>query len=63
VRQAREKRDIAPPEGQHARWTDEEDELVRTLSVPEVVKRTGRTLSAVYSRRGELKLPDGRRRG
>jgi hypothetical protein len=43
-------------------WTPEEDELVRTLPAREAAKRTGRTLSAVYSRRSELRLPDARRR-
>jgi hypothetical protein len=31
-------------------WTAEEDELVRTLSAQEVVRRTGRSLQAVYGR-------------
>jgi hypothetical protein len=46
-------------------WTKEEDELARTLKAKEVVERTGRTLSAVYSRRRILGLADGRagRRG
>jgi len=43
-------------------WTEREDELVRTLAAKEVAKRTGRTLSAVWSRRRELQLPDGRTR-
>jgi hypothetical protein len=42
-------------------WTVEEDELVRTLPVEEVVKRTGRCLTAVYTRRNRLGVPDGRR--
>jgi hypothetical protein len=41
-------------------WTAEEDEAVRTLAPAEAVKRTGRTLAAVWSRRRFLKLPDGR---
>ncbi|MBW3597738.1 MAG: hypothetical protein KY475_10740 [Planctomycetes bacterium] len=41
-------------------WTEQELELVRTLPAPEVVRRTGRTLSAVYSQRSKLRLPDGR---
>jgi hypothetical protein len=61
VRQAREKRDIAPPDSQRPRWTEGEDELLRTLPAPEVVRRTGRTLAAIYCRRRELELPDGRR--
>ena len=42
-------------------WTDDEDELLRTLPAPEVARRTGRTLAAVYCRRQDLRLPDGRR--
>jgi hypothetical protein len=41
-------------------WTPEEDELVRTLPVEEVARRTGRSMSAVYTRRGRLGMPDGR---
>jgi hypothetical protein len=44
-------------------WTVEEDELVRTLPAAEAVRRTGRSLIAVYSRRNRLRVPDGRRRG
>jgi hypothetical protein len=40
----------------------EEDELVRTVPAKELVQRTGRTLRAVYDRRLELGMPDGRRR-
>jgi hypothetical protein len=40
-------------------WTDDEDELLRTLPAPEVARRTGRTLAAVYSRRARLEVPDG----
>jgi hypothetical protein len=35
-------------------WTAEEDEAVRTLPPREVVRRTGRSLDAVYWRRGVL---------
>ena len=42
-------------------WSPQEDELVRAFSPREVAKRTGRPLTAVYSRRQDLKLPDGRR--
>jgi hypothetical protein len=42
-------------------WTTEEDELLRTLPAQEVARRTGRSLTAVYSRRRKLGLPDGRR--
>jgi hypothetical protein len=43
-------------------WTAAEDELVRTLPGKEVARMTGRTLTAVYSRRLVLGLPDGRTR-
>jgi hypothetical protein len=43
-------------------WTPEDDERVRTLPVEEVVRRTGRSLIAVYARRSRLKVPDGRMR-
>jgi hypothetical protein len=43
-------------------WSAEEDELVRTLPAPEVVKRTGRTIPAIYARRRQLGVPDGRRK-
>lgn len=43
-------------------WTPEEDELIRTLPSDEVVRRTGRSLIAVYSRRNRLRVPDGRGR-
>jgi len=51
-------RGTRPPKG--TPWTEREDELVRTLPAKEVAKRTGRTLQAVWSRRRELRLPDGR---
>jgi hypothetical protein len=42
------------------RWSEDEDDLVRTLWPKEAAARTGRSLSAVYSRRLGLGLPDGR---
>jgi hypothetical protein len=43
------------------RWSeDEEDDLVRALLPWAAAAGTGRGLSAVYSRRHELGLPDGR---
>jgi hypothetical protein len=36
-------------------WTAAEDELVRTLSVAEAAKKTGRTMIAVMGRRHILK--------
>ena len=32
-------------------WSDEEDEIVRTLAPAEVARRTGRSIDAVYIRR------------
>jgi hypothetical protein len=43
-------------------WTKAEDALLARLPAGEVAKRTGRTLQAVYARRYDLGLPDGRRR-
>ena len=43
-------------------WTPEEDELVHTLRIAEVAKRTGRSISAVKNRRITLGVPDGRTR-
>jgi hypothetical protein len=43
-------------------WTKAEEALLRRLPAAEVVRLTGRTLTAVYSRRELLGLPDGRRR-
>jgi hypothetical protein len=48
------------PNPQTNRWSDEEDELVRALRPKEAAARTGRSFSAVYSRRLELGLLDGR---
>jgi hypothetical protein len=45
-------------------WTAEEDALLRAgLPAAEVAGQTERTLTAVYKRRGQLGLPDGRRKG
>jgi hypothetical protein len=41
-------------------WTPKEDRLVRTLPTAEVVKRTGRTLAAVYDQCSLIGVPDGR---
>ena len=43
-------------------WTAEEDALVWSLPAAQVAEQTKRTLSAVYTRRYELNVPDGRRR-
>jgi type I restriction enzyme R subunit len=42
-------------------WTVEEDKLVRSLPAGKAAKRTGRSLTAVYTRRNRLEVPDGRR--
>jgi hypothetical protein len=42
-------------------WTKEEDELARTLPAAEVAAITGRTMAAVYNRRIDLGVPDGRK--
>jgi hypothetical protein len=42
-------------------WTADEDELPTTLPAEEVAKRTGRSLSAVYTRRRRLGMSDGSR--
>jgi hypothetical protein len=47
--------------GRPEAWTKAEDALVRRLPAPEVARRTGRSLAAVYNRRHELGVPDGRR--
>src|SRR5262249_49624982 len=41
-------------------WTGKADKVVRALSAKEAAARTGRSLQAVYSRRHDLKVPDGR---
>ncbi len=45
------------------RWSADDDNAVRTLSPADAAKITGRTLTAVFVRRGRLKLSDRRRRG
>jgi len=41
-------------------WSAEEDEVIRTSPAVEATERTGRSLSAVYSRRSALGVNDGR---
>ncbi len=53
------RRGTRPPKAGPA-WSAEEDALVRTLPAAEVAKRTRRSLAAVYSRRSELGVNDGR---
>jgi hypothetical protein len=55
------RRGTRPPKAGPA-WGAWEDEAVRTLPAAEAARRTGRTLTAVYSRRRALEMPDGRRR-
>jgi hypothetical protein len=50
------------PQWLNAGWSAAEDELCRSLPPHEVAKRTGRTLPAVYSRRSQLAVNDGRTR-
>jgi hypothetical protein len=57
----RKKSGVRPPKAGRP-WTAEEDQLVRDLPAAEVAVRTGRTLHAVYTRRGDLGLPDARKR-
>ena len=56
---AQKRRGTRPPMVGRA-WTAEEDEAVRTLTPVEAALTTKRTLSAVYSRRFDLKLADER---
>jgi len=56
---AQRRRGARPPKAGRA-WTAEEDALVRQLDPAAVVSRTGRTLQAVYSRRSQLGLNEGR---
>lgn len=58
--EAQKRRGSWPPAARGRPWTAEEDELVRTLQIGEVAKRTGRTESAVQNRRAKLGVPDGR---
>jgi hypothetical protein len=57
--EAARRRGARPPKAGRP-WTAEEDALVREHPAAEVALRTGRTLSAVYDRRRQLGLPDGR---
>jgi len=61
MREAAKRRGAWPPAAGRP-WTAEEDRLLRTLPAMEVALRTGRTLTAVYSRRTVLGMPDGRTR-
>lgn len=43
------------------RWTPKLDAIIRKLTPIEAAKKTGRSLSAVYTRRNQLGLDDGRK--
>jgi len=58
---AQKRRGVVPPKAGRL-WTPDEDELVRSLPAVEAAGRTGRTLTAIYMRRRELRVADGRRR-
>jgi hypothetical protein len=57
--ESHKKRGTRPPMAGPA-WEAWEDAAVRTLPAAEAARRTGRTLTAVYSRRRVLEMPDGR---
>jgi hypothetical protein len=59
--EAQRRRGARPPKAGRS-WTEAEDALVVRLPASQAAERTGRTLRAVYDRRRELQLPDGRRR-
>jgi hypothetical protein len=59
--EAHRRRGTRPPKA-GSPWSAAEDELVRTLPASEAARRTGRTLVAVWARRRQLGLPDGRGR-
>ena len=59
--QAHKQRGTRPPKAGRT-WELREDDLLRTLPPKEVAERTGRTLTAVFSRRSLLGLEDGRTR-
>ena len=59
--EAHRRRGTRPPAAGRV-WTAKEDRLLRTLPAKKVAQRTGRGLTAVYNRRIDLGLPDGRRR-
>lgn len=54
------RRGVIPPAA-GVPWTADEDALLRTLPPEQVAQRTGRTQSAVSSRRAKLGLPDRRK--
>jgi hypothetical protein len=57
--EAHKRRATRPPKAGRP-WTAQEDEAVRALPAKEAARRTGRPLCSVYTRRRQLKVPDGR---
>ena len=61
--EAHRRRGTRPPAAGRP-WTAAEDALLRAgLTAADAARRTGRTVAAVYKRRRQLGLPDGRRKG
>lgn len=58
---AHKRRGTRPPKAGRP-WTSDEEAICRTLSIADVMLRTGRTENAVKARRRVLGMPDGRRR-
>lgn len=54
IGEANRRRGTRPPACKGPPWTEAEDELVRQLRPAEAAAQTGRTLTAVYSRRSDL---------
>lgn len=54
------KRGTRPPKAGEP-WTEEEDEAVRDLTPMQAEEVTGRSIYAIYSRRHQLGVPDGRK--
>lgn len=59
--EAHKRRGTRPPKAGKP-WAAWEDDLCKTAKPSEVVEKTGRSLSAVFSRRAVLKVADGRKR-
>jgi Ni/Co efflux regulator RcnB len=57
--EAHKRRGTRPPKAGKP-WSLWEDRLVQCLRPPQVAEKTGRTLPAVWRRRRQLGLPDGR---
>ena len=59
ISEAHRRRGTRPPKAGRP-WTPADDALLDRLTPAEVAERTGRTRGAVWHRRQDLKLPDGR---